>query len=120
MPSRFIQQGCAVVGWDGQVAPCLGLLHPYTTYLHGYERHIRAYSLGDVANCSLSEIWRAPEYVAFRERVAAFGFSPCTLCGGCDDLEANETDCFGSSFPACGGCLWAQGLIQYTMNSLRR
>jgi MoaA/NifB/PqqE/SkfB family radical SAM enzyme len=109
---RFIQQGCAVVGWDGRLAPCLGLLHPYTTYLHGYERQIRAYSLGNVADHPLAKIWRAPEYVAFRERVAAFDFSPCTVCGGCDDLEANETDCFGSPFPSCGGCLWAQGIVQ--------
>ena len=109
---RFVQEGCAVVGWDGRVAPCLGLLHPYTTYLHGYERRIRAYSLGNVAERSLADVWRDPEYVAFRERVAAFDFSPCTLCGGCDDLESNETDCFGSPFPACGGCLWAQGVVQ--------
>ncbi len=109
---RFIRQGSAVLGWDGRVAPCLGLLHPYTTYLHGYERQIRAYSLGNVADRPLSDIWGDPEYVAFRERVATFDFSPCTICGGCDDLEANETDCFGSPFPACGGCLWAQGLVQ--------
>lgn len=109
---RFIQQGCAVIGQDGRVVPCLGLLHPYTTYLHGYERQIHTYSLGNIADRPLAEIWRAPEYVAFRERVAAFDFAPCTLCGGCDDLEANETDCFGSPFPACGGCLWAQGVLQ--------
>jgi MoaA/NifB/PqqE/SkfB family radical SAM enzyme len=109
---RFIRQGSAVLGWDGRVAPCLGLLHPYTTYLHGYERQIRAYSLGNVTDRPLSDIWGDPEYVAFRERVATFDFSPCTICGGCDDLEANETDCFGSPFPACGGCLWAQGLVQ--------
>lgn len=109
---RFIQQGCAVVGQDGRVAPCLGLLHPYTTYLHGYERRIRAYHLGNVTDRPLAEIWGDAEYVAFRERVAAFDFSPCTICGGCDDLKANETDCFGSPFPACGGCLWAQGMVQ--------
>jgi MoaA/NifB/PqqE/SkfB family radical SAM enzyme len=109
---RFIQQGCAVVGWDGRVAPCLGLLHPCTTYLHGYQRQIRAYSLGNVAKRPLANIWRDPEYVTFRERVAAFDFSPCTVCGGCDELESNETDCFGSPFPACGGCLWAQGIVQ--------
>lgn len=109
---RFVQQGCAVIGWDGRAAPCLGLLHSYTTYMHGYERQIRAYSLGNVADRTLADIWRGPEYVTFRERVAVFHFSPCTTCGGCDDLESNETDCFGNPFPACGGCLWAQGIVQ--------
>jgi MoaA/NifB/PqqE/SkfB family radical SAM enzyme len=109
---RFVQEGYCVVGRDGRVSPCLGLLHPHTTYLHGYERQVRAYTLGNVADRPLSEIWQDPEYVAFRERVTAFDFSPCTLCGGCDYLEANETDCYGSPFPACGGCLWAQGIVQ--------
>jgi hypothetical protein len=27
--------------------------------------------------------------------------------------EKNEEDCFANSFPTCGGCLWAQGVIQY-------
>ncbi|OGN93594.1 MAG: hypothetical protein A2Y88_12875 [Chloroflexi bacterium RBG_13_48_10] len=26
--------------------------------------------------------------------------------------RCNLEDCFGNSAPACGGCLWAQGLIQ--------
>jgi hypothetical protein len=26
--------------------------------------------------------------------------------------EANEEDCFGNGFPTCGGCLWAQGVLQ--------
>ncbi len=24
----------------------------------------------------------------------------------------NEEDCFGNTFPTCGGCLWAQGVIR--------
>lgn len=31
---------------------------------------------------------------------------------GCEMSEANEEDCLGNTFPACGGCLWAQGIIQ--------
>jgi hypothetical protein len=27
-------------------------------------------------------------------------------------LESNEEDCYGNTFPVCGGCLWAQGVIQ--------
>ena len=33
-------------------------------------------------------------------------------CGGCNQVDANKEDCFGSTFPTCGGCLWAQGVIQ--------
>jgi len=42
-----------------------------------------------------------------------FAFAPCTFCGGCDLSETNEEDCIGNDiFPVCGGCLWAQGIIQ--------
>jgi len=60
----------------------------------------------------LRELWNEPAYLAFRERVQTFDFSPCTFCGGCNLSEINEEDCFGNTFPTCGGCLWAQGVIQ--------
>jgi hypothetical protein len=60
----------------------------------------------------VGDIWSKPEYLALRGRLQAFDFSPCTLCGGCDYFESNEEDCIGSPFPACGGCLWAQGIVQ--------
>jgi hypothetical protein len=60
----------------------------------------------------LSDIWNDDAYVAYRERVMGFAFAPCTFCGGCELLDSNETDCLGNPFPVCGGCLWAQGLIQ--------
>jgi hypothetical protein len=50
--------------------------------------------------------------VALRERLLAFDFAPCTVCNSCDMADENLEDCFGSTAPACGGCLWAQGFIQ--------
>ncbi len=109
---RFIRERCAFVRWDGKISPCMGLLHDHTTYLNGNERKIEAYVLGDVMRSDIFDIWSSKEYREFREKVDAFDFSPCHACGGCNHLEANREDCFGSSFPACGGCLWAQGVIQ--------
>jgi len=43
--------------------------------------------------------------------VRKFDTSPCLSCGGCDISETNEGDCFGTPFPACSECLWAQGLV---------
>jgi hypothetical protein len=74
---------------------------------------LRAYVVGNVVERNLSDLWNDPEYVAFRKRIQGFDFSPCTICGGCELSEANEEDCFGNTFPTCGGCLWAQGVIQY-------
>ena len=109
---RFIKDRCVFVRWDGKVSPCMGLLHAHTTYLYGLPRAIEPYVLGDVSSENLAEIWNSAEYKAFRERVRAFDFSPCHICGGCHYLEKNSEDCYGNTFPACGGCLWAQGVIQ--------
>jgi MoaA/NifB/PqqE/SkfB family radical SAM enzyme len=108
----FIESGTISVGWDGGVSPCLPLLHTHTTYLHGKPRVNYKHTLGNVNERSLLEIWNDPDYVAYRERVQSFGFAPCTFCGGCDLSESNLEDCLGNAFPACGGCLWAQGVIQ--------
>lgn len=109
---RFIRERCTIIRPDGTVSPCMGLLHDYTTYLHGVERKIHQHTLGDIRQNSLKSIWDSQEYRAFRERVDQFEFSICYSCGGCHNLDSNEQDCFGNEFPTCGGCLWAQGVIQ--------
>jgi MoaA/NifB/PqqE/SkfB family radical SAM enzyme len=109
---RFIHDRCVFVRWDGKVAPCAGLLHTHRTHLYGLERTVAAYLLGDVKSGNLLTIWNSEPYTRFREKVRDFGFSPCHVCGGCTMLEKNEEDCYGNTFPVCGGCLWAQGIIQ--------
>jgi MoaA/NifB/PqqE/SkfB family radical SAM enzyme len=109
----FIESGVTAVGWDGGLSPCLPLLHSHVSFVHRQrERASRRYIIGNVAEHSLRDLWHVPEYAAFRERVQAFEFSPCTTCGGCSLSETTEEDCFGNPFPTCGGCLWAQGVIQ--------
>lgn len=108
----FIEDGAAAIAWDGSFSPCLSLMHSHVSYLNGGERISRRYVIGNVAERDLSDLWSAPEHAAFRERVQAFEFSPCAVCGGCELSQANEEDCFGNTFPTCGGCLWAQGVIQ--------
>ena len=108
----FIERGAVVVGWDGSVSPCLALVHNYETFLNGQRRSVRRHLVGNINEQDLKTIWDAPDYAAFRKRVQEFDFAPCTWCGGCEMAEKNEEDCFGNTFPTCGGCLWAQGVIQ--------
>lgn len=108
----FLEKGALAIRWDGDVSPCLALLHNHKTYLYRYERSLKRHTVGNVLEQSVEEIWNKPEYLTFRRRLQEFNFSPCTHCGGCDFFESNDEDCIGSPFPACGGCLWAQGIIQ--------
>jgi MoaA/NifB/PqqE/SkfB family radical SAM enzyme len=109
---RFIEDRTTFVRWDGKVSPCMGLLHSYKTFLYGNERAIRSREMGDLKGSSLKNIWDSKDYREFRERVRRFDFSPCHVCGGCNLLDENKEDCYGNVDPACGGCLWAQGIIQ--------
>jgi MoaA/NifB/PqqE/SkfB family radical SAM enzyme len=108
----FVESGAGAVGWDGGLSPCLPLLHSHASFLNDYARFTRRWIVGNVQERKLDDLWNTPEHLAFRERVQAFDFSPCTFCGGCDLSQTNEADCLGNTFPTCGGCLWAQGVIQ--------
>ena len=110
---RFIRERCTFIRWDGRVAPCMALLHSHVIYFNGGERRNKSHSFGSVAETGLRDLWDSGEYSLFREKVAEFDFSPCHACGGCGFSGDNAEDCGGNKFPAsCGGCLWAQGVIQ--------
>lgn len=108
---RFIEEGNCFIRWDGDVSPCMGLLHTSETYLGDHRRTVWHQSFGNICNQSLADIWNCDSYRSFRERVHAFSFSPCLFCGGCDLLEENKADCIGNEAPTCGACLWGQGFI---------
>ncbi|MBL8058589.1 MAG: radical SAM protein [Anaerolineales bacterium] len=109
---NYIESGTLSVAWNGDVSPCWPLMHTHQSYLHGKPRTSHKHVVGNVRERSVRDLWLDPEYVAYRRRVVSFAFAPCTFCGGCELSETNQEDCLGNVFPACGGCLWAQGVIQ--------
>ena len=109
---RFVTEGRLAIAWDGSVSPCLPLLRSCTYYFRGHAKRIRRYSVGNVNQTPLRQLWDLAEYRAFRERVRRFEFAPCLSCGGCELRDSNEEDCVSSEFPRCGECLWAAGLCQ--------
>jgi MoaA/NifB/PqqE/SkfB family radical SAM enzyme len=110
---NFVESGTMSVAWTGEVSPCWPLMHTHMSCLHGKPRLSRKHVIGNVSERSLGDIWSDPEYLAYRERLHNFIFAPCTFCGGCDLSESNQEDCLGNDIaPVCGGCLWAQGIVQ--------
>ena len=109
---RFVNEGRFAIRWDGQVSPCLQLMHEHSYIYRGHRKRIVPYHLGNVNAAPLAAIWGGAEYTDFRRRVRAFEFSPCLDCGNCDLRATNEEDCTSDQHPRCGECLWAAGFIQ--------
>jgi len=113
---RFIKERCTFIRWDGMVCPCMALLHSNYTYSYintpYSKKTVEEYTLGNVNEKNLIDIWNSEEYKDFRNKVDDFEFSPCYACASCELHEENKKDCFENTFPTCGGCLWGQGVIQ--------
>jgi MoaA/NifB/PqqE/SkfB family radical SAM enzyme len=107
----FVNAGAVAIRWDGAVSPCPPLLHSHPVWVAERWKRLRHASFGNIAEQPLADIWHSAAYTDFRRRVRAFEFSPCVYCGGCERSAGNESDCSGNSFPVCGGCLWAQGVV---------
>jgi MoaA/NifB/PqqE/SkfB family radical SAM enzyme len=108
----FIEQGSTAIRWDGSVCPCLPLLHTNQNYFGKHLRRAKTYTFGNVLENNFLEIWNSQQYADLREHVQCFDFSPCTFCNGCELSADNVEDCVGNTGLACGGCLWAQGVIR--------
>jgi MoaA/NifB/PqqE/SkfB family radical SAM enzyme len=109
---RFVEEGSIAVNWQGDVSPCIPLMHSYTCYIFERKKRFRSCILGNLGQSDLNEIWNSAEFKRIRDTILRFPFSPCTDCGGCDLSDSNEEDCQGNIFPVCGDCLWAKGVIQ--------
>ena len=108
---KFVREGMTFVRADGQVSPCMALLHNGYTYLNNFRRKITRCSFGSVKEQPLAEIWNSKEYKTFRRKFDDFDFASCIYCGHCELFAENKEDCIGNSHPACGGCLWAEGVL---------
>ncbi len=108
----FVIRGSMSVTWNGNVSPCIPLMHSYNCYVMGREKRIEKLFLGNIENDTPLGIWNKPEYKELRKKLIRFDFSPCIGCGGCDLSKSNKEDCIGNTHPACGDCLWAKGIIQ--------
>lgn len=108
----FIAEDVCFIRWDGEVCPCMQLLHNSYTYLYEEKRKVYAKSYGNITTKDFPDILNASDYATFRNNVSEFQYPCCTICMGCEDRLENKKDCMYNIEPTCGACLWAQGLIR--------
>jgi MoaA/NifB/PqqE/SkfB family radical SAM enzyme len=107
----FAERGDLVLRWDGEISPCLPLLRDHVTYIGSWEHKQYSYSLGNILNHSLKEVWADARATQLRDRLLEREFSPCLSCRDCWFSDDNRQYCQGFDHPTCGGCLWTEGLI---------
>ena len=108
---KFVREGMSFVRSDGELCPCMPLLHNNYTYITNVRRKLYHKSFGNVLESGVEALWNSAEYRTFRRKFVDFDFSPCLYCGHCERFDDNMSDCFGNSHPTCGGCLWAEGVL---------
>lgn len=107
----FIDNNASFIKWNGEVVPCMQLLHSCRTYLYDEERTVKSFSYGNIHEQKFEDCWNNTDYSHFRKRVREFYFPFCRHCTGCEDRKGNLTDCFLTESPACGACLRASGRV---------
>ena len=108
---KFVREGMTFVRADGKVCPCMALLHNGYTWMNNVQRKITHCSFGNIQQQPLAEIWNSKTYKTFRRKFDDFDFASCLYCGHCELFAENKEDCIGNTHPACGGCLWAEGVL---------
>lgn len=108
----FVNRGSMAINWNGDVSPCVPLMHTYDCFVLGRAKKCMKYAFANVSQQSPLDIWNGLLYQNFRRKIIEGTFSPCIECGGCEMADSNLEDCFGNTHPTCGDCLWAKGVIQ--------
>ncbi len=107
----FVEEKMCFVKWNGDIIPCMQLLHSSKTHMFEIERDVFSHNFGNVNKVSLYDSYNSSDFKAFRERVLNFDFPTCTICYGCELRESNLEDCMFNQKPTCGACLWATGKV---------
>ena len=106
----FIDKKSTSIRSDGSLSPCLPLMHRHKIFIENNYRIIEPYTVGNINQKTLLQVWNDFNYIEHRKCIADFDFF-CSSCTACFYDDFNNFDCF-SNGSVCGGCLWAMGLIR--------
>ena len=108
----FIESGVTAIGWDGGVSPCLPLLHTNSNYLGNRQRLSLRHTFGNVNESDLAASGpcrhTSPSGAACRTSSSRRASSAAAATWA----HRIRRTASAIESPTCGGCLWAQGVIQ--------
>ena len=79
---KFIREGMTFIRSDGNVSPCMALLHNGYTYLSNVRRTIYHHFFGNVTQSGVEAIWNSDAYRAFRRKFEE-SYPALPRSGGC-------------------------------------
>lgn len=110
----FIEDGGAMVSWDGAVHPCYFLWHKFICHFAGRKKYVNPKVFGYLADEGIMELWNEPAFLDFRKEVLRHEYPYCSNCNliPCEYIycEEFEQDCYTNTVP-CGDCFWCMGLF---------
>lgn len=109
-----MERGTLFVTASGDVVPCPELAYTHAAIYFRFPRMHYRFTLGNIKERSLMDIWHEKETELFRGKFVAFDFPDCLhICDDpdrCYHRDQPHGDCFWNGTP-CGECLWARGII---------
>lgn len=110
----FIENGGALVSWDGTIHPCYFLWHRFICHFSGRKKFVVPKEFGRLADKGILDIWNDEQFLSFREEVIRHEYPICSNCNliPCEYIYAEEfeQDCYTNTVP-CGDCFWCMGLF---------
>ncbi len=110
----FVEADTLFVTWEGEVAPCYFLWHPYNVMRMGYTKSVNPVFFGNVLKKNPREIWMGKEFIDFRDKVKAYDYPNChSWCETRCDYVLDDPfyqDCFINDIPCCD-CHWNLGFL---------
>lgn len=110
---KFMAEGAAFISVEGDVSPCLMASRSHTAFILDAEKKIQRFTLGNVFQDGLSDIWGSDRYRSLRYKFRYYDFPDCFTCRGaemCLNRLSGEHDCFLSETP-CSDCLWSKDVV---------
>ncbi|MCP4719003.1 MAG: radical SAM/SPASM family putative metalloenzyme maturase, partial [Desulfobacteraceae bacterium] len=108
----FVEEDTLFVTWEGEVAPCYFLWHPYHVMRMGYTKTVNPVFFGNVLKQNPADIWSGKEFTDFRDKVKAYDYPNChSWCETRCDYVLDDPfyqDCFINDIPCCD-CHWNLG-----------